>query len=95
MRTGGTPVPRFTAPFIILEINLPRTDGFEVRREMRAVSDLCIIVVSVRSDEKNKSRAVEAGAGHYVLKPFNVQELLERIRAHLARRCRLRAYIER
>ena len=69
----------------IIDINLPGMSGFEVCREMRATSDFAIIMLSVRNSEKDKVRALDAGADDYVVKPFGTQELLARIRANLRR----------
>jgi two-component system KDP operon response regulator KdpE len=60
-------------------------DGIEVCREIRAVSKLPIIMLTVRSAEKDKVRALDAGADDYVVKPFGIDELLARIRAALRR----------
>lgn len=69
----------------IVDINLPGINGFEVCREMREAADLSIIMLSVRNSEKDKVRALDAGADDYVVKPFSTQELLARIRANLRR----------
>jgi two-component system, OmpR family, KDP operon response regulator KdpE len=70
---------------IILDLNMPDMDGIEVCREIRAVSNLPIIMLTVRSAEKDKVRALDAGADDYVVKPFGIDELLARIRAALRR----------
>ena len=69
----------------IVDINLPGMSGFEVCREVRESCDLPIIMLSVRNSEKDKVRALDAGADDYVVKPFGTQELLARIRANLRR----------
>jgi two-component system, OmpR family, KDP operon response regulator KdpE len=69
----------------IVDINLPGISGFEVCREIRETSDVPIIMLSVRNSEKDKVKALDAGADDYVLKPFGTQELLARIRANLRR----------
>jgi two-component system, OmpR family, KDP operon response regulator KdpE len=69
----------------IIDINLPGMNGFEVCREIRETSDVPIIMLSVRNSEKDKVRALDAGADDYVVKPFGTQELLARIRANLRR----------
>jgi two-component system KDP operon response regulator KdpE len=69
----------------IVDINLPGMSGFEVCREMRETSEFPIIMLSVRNSEKDKVRALDAGADDYVVKPFGTQELLARIRANLRR----------
>jgi two-component system KDP operon response regulator KdpE len=70
---------------IILDLNMPDMDGIEVCREIRALSNLPIIMLTVRSAEKDKVRALDAGADDYVVKPFGIDELLARIRAALRR----------
>jgi two-component system, OmpR family, KDP operon response regulator KdpE len=70
---------------IILDLNMPDMDGIEVCREIRTVSNLPIIMLTVRSAEKDKVRALDAGADDYVVKPFGIDELLARIRAALRR----------
>jgi len=70
---------------IILDMNMPGTDGVEACREIRATSNVPIIMLTVRSAEKDKVRALDAGADDYVVKPFGIQELLARIRATLRR----------
>jgi len=88
VRTGEEALERLHAErpdLAIIDINLPGMDGFEVCREMRAASDISIIMLSVRNSEKDKVRALDAGADDYVVKPFGTQELLARIRANLRR----------
>ena len=70
---------------IILDLNMPDMDGIEVCREIRVVSNLPIIMLTVRNAEKDKVRALDAGADDYVVKPFGIDELLARIRAALRR----------
>ena len=70
---------------VILDMNMPVMDGLEACREIRAGSNVPIIMLTVRSAEKDKVRALDAGADDYVVKPFGIQELLARIRAALRR----------
>ena len=70
---------------LIVDINMPGMSGFEVCREIRETSDVPIIMLSVRNSERDKVRALDAGADDYVVKPFGTQELLARIRANLRR----------
>jgi len=70
---------------LIVDINMPGISGFEVCREIRETSDVPIIMLSVRNSERDKVRALDAGADDYVVKPFGMQELLARIRANLRR----------
>lgn len=70
---------------VILDMNMPDMDGVEVCREIRTVSQVPIIMLTVRAAEKDKVRALDAGADDYVVKPFGIEELLARIRAALRR----------
>lgn len=70
---------------VILDMNLPVMDGLETCRTIRATSNVPVIMLTVRSAEKDKVRALDAGADDYVVKPFGIQELLARIRAALRR----------
>jgi two-component system, OmpR family, KDP operon response regulator KdpE len=70
---------------VILDMNLPVMDGLETCRAIRAGSNVPVIMLTVRSAEKDKVRALDAGADDYVVKPFGIQELLARIRAALRR----------
>jgi len=73
------------ADIVLLDVNMPVMDGLEACREIRRTSDVPIIVLTVRSAERDKVRALDAGADDYVVKPFGTQELLARIRAALRR----------
>lgn len=68
---------------LILDLGLPDQDGQEVITAVRQISDLPIIVLSVRSHEFDKVEALERGANDYVVKPFGVAELIARVRAAL------------
>jgi two-component system, OmpR family, KDP operon response regulator KdpE len=70
---------------IITDLQMPEMDGIEFCREIRKVSTLPIIVLSVRGEEKTKVQALDAGADDYVTKPFGMDELLARVRAALRR----------
>jgi len=70
---------------LILDLGLPDLDGVEVTRRLREWSEIPIIVVSVREQEKDKIAALDAGADDYLTKPFGVGELMARLRAALRR----------
>ena len=70
---------------ILLDVNLPGMSGIETCREIRRSSDAPIIMLTVRSAERDKVIALDAGADDYVTKPFGIEELLARIRATLRR----------
>ena len=70
---------------IITDLQMPEMDGIEFCREVRKVSTLPIIVLSVKGEERTKVSALDAGADDYVTKPFGIDELLARVRAALRR----------
>ena len=65
---------------VLLDLGLPDMDGVEVIHTIRSWSNLPIIVISARSEERDKIEALDAGADDYLTKPFSVEELLARIR---------------
>lgn len=70
---------------IILDLGLPDMDGVDIIRKIRSWSNIPIIVVSARSEDKDKIDALDAGADDYLTKPFSVEELLARLRVSLRR----------
>jgi two-component system KDP operon response regulator KdpE len=70
---------------ILLDMNLGGMDGIATCREIRASSDVAIVMLTVRDAEKDKVTALDAGADDYVTKPFSTPELLARVRAALRR----------
>jgi two-component system KDP operon response regulator KdpE len=70
---------------VVTDLMMPGISGVEVCRAIRASSAVPILVLSVRDHEHSKIEALDAGADDYVTKPFSIQELLARIRAHLRR----------
>ena len=72
---------------VLLDLMLPGGDGFEICRKIRQMSPVGLIVVSARTREHEKVRALNLGADDYLTKPFGVDELLARLVATL-RRCR-------
>ncbi len=70
---------------VITDLAMPRMDGAALCVEIRAHSDVPILVLSVRDQETAKVKALDAGADDYVTKPFGIQELLARVRAHMRR----------
>ena len=70
---------------IITDLAMPNMGGLELCRRLRERSQLPIIVLSVRGEEKTKVEALDAGADDYVTKPFGMDELLARVRAQLRR----------
>jgi two-component system KDP operon response regulator KdpE len=75
--------PRFD--LVLLDVNMPGRSGLETCREIRAGSDVAIIMLTARNSEGDKIGALDAGADDYVTKPFSMPELCARIRANLRR----------
>ncbi|MBE6604817.1 MAG: response regulator transcription factor [Ruminococcaceae bacterium] len=65
---------------VLLDLGLPDIDGVDVIERIRTWSDMPIIVISARSEDKDKIDALDAGADDYLTKPFSVEELLARLR---------------
>ena len=70
---------------VILDINMPRMDGLEVCRRLRATSDLPVLFLSSRDDEIDRIIGIELGADDYVTKPFSPREVVARVQAVLRR----------
>ena len=70
---------------VITDLSMPNMGGLEFCRRIRVISDVPLIVLSVKSEERVKVEALDAGADDYVTKPFGMDELLARIRAALRR----------
>lgn len=73
----------FKPDLILLDLNLPDIDGYEVIKRLREWSKVPIIVLSVRGSEKDKVATLDLGADDYITKPFSMSELFARIRATL------------
>jgi DNA-binding response OmpR family regulator len=80
-RAAREPKPRL----IVLDVMLPKVDGFEVCRRLRAASDIPIILVTARAGEEDKLAGLDLGADDYLAKPFSPRELVARVRAVLRR----------
>lgn len=65
---------------VLLDLGLPDMDGVQVIRKIRTWSNMPIIVISARSEDRDKIEALDAGADDYLTKPFSVEELLARLR---------------
>ena len=74
---------------IILDLNLPGVDGFELCKQIRQMSDVPILIVSAKQEEADKIRGFGLGADDFVTKPFSPSELVARAKAHLSRYERL------
>lgn len=73
---------------VVLDLGLPDGNGIDLIRDLRAWSDIPVIVLSARLGEADKIVALDAGADDYLTKPFGAGELLARVRAQLRRRTR-------
>ena len=74
---------------IILDLMLPKVDGFEICRQVREVKNIPVIMVSAKKDDIDKIRGLGLGADDYMTKPFSPSELVARVKAHMARYERL------
>ncbi len=70
---------------VLLDVGLPGMDGYEVLRQVRAFSDVAVVMLTARDDAMDKVKGLELGADDYVTKPFNHLELSARVRAVLRR----------
>ncbi len=86
-KTGVELAASESPDLVILDLGLPDTSGFDVLREIRAFSNVPILILTVRGEEGDIVRGLEAGADDYMTKPFRQVELLSRMRA-LTRRVR-------
>jgi two-component system KDP operon response regulator KdpE len=80
-----TSLDEWRPELVITDLYMPRMDGVELCRRIRAVSSVPIIVLSVKGEERTKVEALDSGADDYVTKPFGADELLARVRAALRR----------
>ena len=75
----------WTPELVVTDLSMPNMDGLELCRRIRASSQIPIVVLSVRGQERIKVQALDVGADDYVTKPFGMEELLARVRANLRR----------
>jgi two-component system KDP operon response regulator KdpE len=71
---------------VLLDLSLPAADGFHALERLRTFTDVPVVVLTVRDSKDDKVRALDGGADDYVVKPFDLDELLARVRAALRRR---------
>ena len=82
---GMKSVHEWKPDLVITDVSMPQMNGVELCREIRAISQIPIIVLSVRNHDRMKIEALDAGADDYVTKPFSILELQARVRAQLRR----------
>lgn len=75
----------FHPDLLITDLSMPEMNGIELCREIRKISKIPIIILSVKGEERTKVEALDAGADDYVTKPFGMDELLARVRAAFRR----------
>jgi DNA-binding response OmpR family regulator len=84
-KEGIALVKKESPEVVLLDINLPDISGFEVLKGIREFSSVPVIILTVRADDTDVLRGLEAGADDYIIKPFNYLTLLARVRAVLRR----------
>jgi DNA-binding response OmpR family regulator len=86
---GGTALDEaavFEPDAVVLDLGLPQVDGIEVSRRLRAGGDVPILMLTARDSVESRVEGLDSGADDYLVKPFDLQELLARLRALLRRR---------
>jgi two-component system, OmpR family, response regulator MprA len=92
VRTAGDGVAalsaadEFVPDMVVLDLGLPRLDGVEVARRLRAESDVPILILTARAETEDRVNGLDSGADDYLVKPFELSELLARTRALMRRR---------
>jgi len=76
---------RHQPDLVLLDIMMPDMDGWEVCKRLREMSDVPIVFLTARSEVKDVVRGLEMGADDYIIKPYDNDELVARVRAHLRR----------
>src|SRR4026207_576464 len=95
-RDGEEALDRFASEhvdLVVLDVMLPKLDGLEVCKRLRAKSEVPIIMLPARDDELDKVLGLELGADDYITKPFSIREFRSRVRA-LLRRAAIPAAVE-
>lgn len=82
------------ADVVLLDLGLPDADGLDICEQIRARSEVPIIIVTARGQESDRVQGLEIGADDYVVKPFSLRELAARIRANVRRRPAVRETVE-
>lgn len=82
---GFKKVSKFNPDLILLDIMMPKKDGFQVLKEVRVNSQVPVIMLTAKEEEVDKVLGLELGADDYVVKPFSMRELMARVKANLRR----------
>ena len=83
--TGLSKFREVNPDLVILDLMLPVLDGLEVARRIRKTSNTPILILTAKDSIQDKVEGLDAGADDYLIKPFSIEELLARVRAHLRR----------
>jgi two-component system, OmpR family, response regulator MprA len=83
---GLSAAAEFMPDLVILDLGLPKVDGVEVLRRLRAADDVPVLILTARTDLEDRVEGLDTGADDYLVKPFERQELLARMRALMRRR---------
>jgi DNA-binding response OmpR family regulator len=81
---------KYDPDIILLDVNMPKMDGFEVCMKIRELVSCPIIFLTAREEEADRIKGLEIGGDDYILKPFSLMELAARIKAHLNREERIK-----
>ena len=81
---------KYDPDIILLDVNMPKMDGFEVCMKIRELVSCPIIFLTAREEEADRIKGLEIGGDDYILKPFSLKELAARIKAHLNREERIK-----
>ncbi len=82
---GVQAINRFTPDLVILDVMMPKKDGFQVLKEIRIEHKFPVIMLTAKEEEVDKVLGLELGADDYITKPFSMRELIARVKANLRR----------
>ena len=82
---GINKVKSWLPSLVVLDIMMPKKDGFQVLKEIRELFNIPVIMLTAKEEEVDKILGLELGADDYVVKPFSMRELIARVKANLRR----------